>query len=107
MDTRIKLQMVEGPLTPAGEGGFPSRPSYHQGLIRVEMMTSLLEVFFSYVTVFVLFLVKRHVLLPFHAAFGVLPVIHSVIQVMVNICVGARGLSFFISSQYWTLNASN
>lgn len=77
MDTKTKLQMAEGPLTPAGEGGFPSRPPCHQGLRKVEMKTSLLEVDFSYVIVFVLFLIKRLVLLPFHAAFGVLPAIHS------------------------------
>ena len=48
MDTRIKLQMAEGPLSLAGEGGFPSRPFYHQGLIRIEMKTSILDVFFFF-----------------------------------------------------------
>lgn len=105
MDIRIKLQMAEGPLSPAGEGGFPSRPFYHQGLIRVEMKTSLLEVFFSCVTVFVLFLIKRHVLLLFHAAFGVLPVIHSVKGEY--LCWCERVFPFIISFQYWTLYASN
>lgn len=94
MDIGIKLQEAEGPLTPAGEG-FPSRPPYHQGLIRVEMKTSLLEVCFSCVTVFVLFLIERDVLLPFHAAFGVLL---GYTQVLVKSCVDARGFSLFLFS---------
>ena len=71
-DMHKMLQMTEGPHTQVGGGGYPTKPSYHLVLIRMEMKTLLLEVSFLDVFVIVLFLNKGRVLLPFFAAFGLL-----------------------------------
>ena len=102
-----EMHVTEGPHTPAGVRGFPSKPSHHQGFIRVEMKTSLLEVSFS--GVFVFLMLFQYVLLPFLAAFGVLPVIYLV----KGECFyyGYEGISLFfffsLSLPFWPLNASS